>query len=330
LTGLLLGGGKGGSDFNPRNRTDGEIENFCQSFMMEMFRHLGPNKDVPAGDVGVGGREIGYLFGAYRRLKGSFDGVLTGKGAGWGGSILRPEATGYGATYFLKEMMDTKKDSIDGKTVAVSGFGNVCWGVVKKVNELGGRVVTLSGPDGYIYDPEGIRGEKVDYLLDMRISGRDQVADYANKFKVEFRRGKRPWEVKCDVAMPCAIQNEMDENDAANLIKNGTKYIVEGANLPLTLGAMKKVAEAGIMYAPGKASNAGGVACSGFEMSQDALFTKWSGAQVDEALKNVMKNIHTQCYEASKEFNRPNDYVFGANVAGFRRVANAMLDQGIN
>jgi len=330
LTGLLLGGGKGGSDFNPRNRTDGEIENFCQSFMMEMFRHLGPNKDVPAGDVGVGGREIGYLFGAYRRLKGSFDGVLTGKGAGWGGSILRPEATGYGATYFLKEMMDTRKDSIDGKTVAVSGFGNVCWGVVKKVNELGGRVVTLSGPDGYIYDPEGIRGEKVDYLLDMRISGRDQVADYANKFKVEFRRGKRPWEVKCDVAMPCAIQNEMDEHDAANLIKNGTKYIVEGANLPLTLGAMKKVAEAGIMYAPGKASNAGGVACSGFEMSQDALFTKWSGAQVDEALKNVMKNIHTQCYEASKEFNRPNDYVFGANVAGFRRVANAMLDQGIN
>jgi len=330
LTGLLLGGGKGGSDFNPRNRTDGEIENFCQSFMMEMFRHLGPNKDVPAGDVGVGGREIGYLFGAYRRLKGSFDGVLTGKGAGWGRSILRPEATGYGATYFLKEMMDTRKDSIDGKTVAVSGFGNVCWGVVKKVNELGGRVVTLSGPDGYIYDPEGIRGEKVDYLLDMRISGRDQVADYANKFKVEFRRGKRPWEVKCDVAMPCAIQNEMDEHDAANLIKNGTKYIVEGANLPLTLGAMKKVAEAGIMYAPGKASNAGGVACSGFEMSQDALFTKWSGAQVDEALKNVMKNIHTQCYEASKEFNRPNDYVFGANVAGFRRVANAMLDQGIN
>lgn len=330
LTGLLLGGGKGGSDFNPRNRTDNEIENFCTSFMMEMYKHLGPRTDVPAGDIGVGGREIGYLFGAYRRLKNSFDGVLTGKGAGWGGSILRPEATGYGVVYFLEEMMKKQHDGIDGKTVAISGFGNVSWGVVKKINELGGKVVTLSGPDGYIYDPDGITGEKVDYLLEMRISGRDIVSDYSTKFGVEFHKGKRPWEVKCDIAIPCAIQNEVDENDVENLIKNGTKYIAEGANLPLTLKAMEKVLESDILYAPGKASNAGGVACSGFEMSQNALFLKWSEAEVDAKLKLVMKDIHNQCFETAQEFNRPFDYVLGANIAGFRRVAHAMLDQGTN
>ncbi|MCK5074235.1 MAG: NADP-specific glutamate dehydrogenase [Bacteriovoracaceae bacterium] len=330
LTGLLLGGGKGGSDFNPRGKTDGEIQNFCQSFMMEMSRHLGPRTDVPAGDIGVGAREIGYLFGTYRRLRNSFDGVLTGKGLGWGGSHLRPEATGYGVVYFTEEMLKQVNENLDGKTVAVSGFGNVSWGVVKKVNDLGGKVVTLSGPDGYIYDPEGITGEKVDYMLKMRLSGRDIVADYSTEFKVDFKREKRPWEIPCDIAIPCAIQNEMNESDVKTLLANGTKCIVEGANLPLTLEAMKLVQESDAMYAPGKASNAGGVACSGLEMSQNALFLKWSRDEVDKRLHEIMRNIHTQCHEAALEFNMPGNYALGANVAGFRRVANAMIDQGIN
>ncbi len=329
LTGLPMGGGKGGSDFNPRGRSDDEIMNFCQSFMTELSRHIGPNTDVPAGDIGVGGREIGYMFGQYKRLRNEFTGVLTGKGANWGGSLIRPEATGYGLVYFVDEMLQTINETFQGKVVAVSGFGNVAWGAIKKVNDLGGKVVTLSGPDGYVYDPEGITGEKIDYMLVMRLSGNDRVKDYADKFGVEFHAGKKPWEQKVDIALPCATQNEMDGDDVKGLISNGCIAIGEGANLPLTLEAIEAARHSNLLYSPGKASNAGGVACSGLEMSQNSMRLSWPEEEVDARLKQIMKQIHSDCYNAALELGHKHDYVLGANIVGFKKVADAMIDQGV-
>ncbi|MBM4161893.1 MAG: NADP-specific glutamate dehydrogenase [Ignavibacteria bacterium] len=329
LTSLPLGGGKGGSDFDPKGKSEHEVMRFCQSFMTELFRHIGPDVDVPAGDIGVGGREIGYLFGQYKRLTREFTGVLTGKGLNWGGSLIRPEATGYGVVYFTEEMLKVKGQTIAGKTVAVSGFGNVAWGAVSKVNQMGGTVVTLSGPDGFIYDKNGVKGEKVDYMLELRASANDRVKDYADKFKVEFFPGKRPWGVKVNVALPCATQNELDENDAKELVKNGCQCVCEGANMPTTLDGLKVFQEAGILYAPGKASNAGGVATSGLEMTQNSMRLPWSREEVDQRLHQIMKNIHHTCVETAERFGAKGNYVIGANIAGFLKVANAMLDQGL-
>ncbi|MCK4655137.1 MAG: NADP-specific glutamate dehydrogenase [Candidatus Cloacimonetes bacterium] len=328
LTTLPMGGGKGGSDFDPKGKSENEIMRFCQSFMAELFRHIGPNTDVPAGDIGVGGREIGYLFGMYKKLRNEFTGVLTGKGLNWGGSLIRPEATGFGVVYFAEEMLKTKGESFKGKIVTVSGFGNVTWGAVQKVNELEGKVVTLSGPDGYIYDKDGITGDKVDFLLEMRASNRDMVQDYADEFNVPFHPGKRPWEVKCNIALPCAIQNELDEKDAKQLVSNGCICITEGANMPCTPEAIKIFQDNKLLYAPGKAANAGGVSVSGLEMSQNSLKYNWSREEVDEKLHCIMKAIHCQCVEYGKEGNCV-DYVKGANIAGFLKVADAMLDQGV-
>ncbi len=329
LTTLPMGGGKGGSDFSPKGKSDNEIMRFCQSFMTELFRHIGPNTDVPAGDIGVGTREIGYLFGQYKRLKNEFTGVLTGKGLNWGGSLVRPEATGYGVVYFAEEMLKTKGTSFDGKTVAVSGFGNVAWGAVQKVNDLGGKVVTLSGPDGYIYDPDGIKGEKVDYMLRLRSSNKDIVEDYAKEFNVEFFAGRKPWEVKVDVVLPCATQNEILEEDAKQIVENGTMCVCEGANMPTTIEGVKVFHEAGILYAPGKASNAGGVATSGLEMSQNSMRLPWPSKEVDERLREIMIRIHNTCITTADRFGTPGNYVNGANIAGFLKVADAMLDQGL-
>ncbi|MGQ9644734.1 MAG: NADP-specific glutamate dehydrogenase [Ignavibacterium sp.] len=329
LTTLPMGGGKGGSDFDPKGKSDNEIMRFCQSFMTELFRHIGPNTDVPAGDIGVGTREIGYLFGQYKRLTNEFTGVLTGKGINWGGSLIRPEATGFGVVYFANEMLKTKGQTFEGKTVAVSGFGNVAWGAVQKVTELGGKVVTLSGPDGYIYDPDGVKGEKIDYMLKLRASNKDAVEDYAKEFKVKFVPGKKPWEVKCDVALPCATQNEIYENDAKELIKNGCMCVCEGANMPTTIEAYKLFVEAGILYAPGKASNAGGVATSGLEMSQNSMRLPWSREEVDKRLQEIMVRIHDTCLATAEKYGTPGNYVNGANIAGFLKVADAMIDQGL-
>ena len=328
LTGLPMGGGKGGSDFNPKGKSDDEVMRFCQSFMTELYKHIGPDTDVPAGDIGVGGREIGYLFGQYKRLRDEFTGVLTGKGLSWGGSLIRPEATGYGAVYFLQEMLNRKGENLNGKTITVSGFGNVAWGVAKKATELGARVVTLSGPDGYIYDKDGVTGEKIDYMLEMRASRRDKVQDYADKFGVEFFPGKRPWEVKCDIAMPCATQNELDKNDAEILINNGCQMIVEVSNMGCTAEAMD-LANEKIVYAPGKAVNAGGVAVSGLEMTQNSMRLSWTAEEVDEKLHNIMKNIHDVCINASEEYGLNDNYAVGANIAGFKKVADSMIDQGL-
>lgn len=329
LTGLPLGGGKGGSDFSARGRSDGEIMNFCQSFMSELYRHIGANIDVPAGDIGVGGREIGYLFGQYKRLANSFEGVLTGKGLSWGGSLLRPEATGFGAIYFLEQMVLNNNDVLKGKKIVVSGFGNVAWGVAKKASELGAKVITLSGPDGFIFDKDGISGEKIDYMLEMRSSCNDCVQDYAKKFKVEFFPGKKPWAVTCDVAMPCATQNEIEAKDILDLVNNGCKYIVEGANLPVTLEAMKLLETSNILYSPGKASNAGGVGTSGLEMTQNSMRINWSKEEVDEKLKRIMKNIHDNSLAASQKYGKGKNYAFGANVVSFIKIADAMIDQGL-
>lgn len=328
LTTLPMGGGKGGSDFDTKGKSDNEIMRFCQSFMSELFRHIGANTDVPAGDIGVGGREIGYLFGMYKKLRNEFVGVLTGKGLNWGGSLIRPEATGFGNVYFAEEMLKTKGDNFEGKTVTVSGFGNVAWGAVQKVNELGGKVVTLSGPDGYIYDEEGIEGDKVDFMLEMRASNRDVVKDYADEFDVPFFEGKRPWEVKCDIALPCATQNELDESDAKLLVENGCICLSEGANMPCTPEAVEVFQAAKILYAPGKAANAGGVATSGLEMSQNSLRFNWTREEVDEKLHRIMRDIHDQCVEYGKDGDFV-DYVKGANIAGFMKVANAMVDHGV-
>ncbi|NCS80324.1 MAG: NADP-specific glutamate dehydrogenase [Ignavibacteria bacterium CG_4_8_14_3_um_filter_37_9] len=329
LTTLPMGGGKGGSDFDPKGKSDNEVMRFCQSFMTELFRHIGADTDVPAGDIGVGGREIGFLFGQYKRLKNEFTGVLTGKGINWGGSLVRPEATGFGGVYFVKEMLKTIGQDIEGKTFAVSGFGNVAWGAITKINQLGGKVLTISGPDGFIYDKAGISGEKIDYLLEMRASAKDTVKDFADKFGAEFHAGKRPWGVKVDVAMPCATQNELDNNNAKELIKNGVKCVCEVANMPTTLEGYHTFREAGILFAPGKAANAGGVATSGLEMSQNSMRLPWSAEEVDKRLHEIMKRIHNTCIETADRFGTPGNYVNGANIAGFLKVADAMMDQGL-
>lgn len=331
LTGLPIGGGKGGSDFDPRGRSDREIMAFCQSFMTELCRHIGPNVDVPAGDIGVGAREIGYLFGQYKRIKGNFEnGVLTGKGLSYGGSILRPEATGYGAVYFCNEVLKANNDSIQGKTFALSGFGNVAWGAAKKIAELGGKAVTISGPDGYIYDKDGITGEKVDYMLQMRASGRDKVQDYADQFGVPFFAGEKPWSVKADIIMPCATQNEIGMKEAEQIVANGVKYYIEVSNMPTTNEAMEYLQSKQLIIAPSKAVNAGGVAVSALEMSQNSMRLSWSAQEVDERLKTIMVNIFDQCANAAKTYCKdPNNYVAGANIAGFLKVADAMLAQGV-
>ncbi|HUI10982.1 MAG TPA: NADP-specific glutamate dehydrogenase [Bacteroidota bacterium] len=329
LTSLPMGGGKGGSDFDPKGKSDGEVMRFCQSFMTELFRHIGPDIDVPAGDIGVGGREIGFLFGQYKRLTKEFSGVLTGKGMNWGGSLIRPEATGYGVVYFAQEMLKSKGLSFEGSTVAVSGFGNVAWGAVEKVTQLGGKVTTLSGPDGFIHDKEGINGEKIHYMLKMRASARDAVKDYADKFHVPFYPGKRPWGVPVNVALPCATQNELDAADARELIKNGCKCVCEGANMPTTLDGVKVFLDAHVLYSPGKASNAGGVATSGLEMSQNSMRLPWPKEEVDHRLHQIMQNIHQTCVETAEKYGSPGNYVTGANIAGFLKVADAMLDQGL-
>lgn len=331
LTGLPIGGGKGGSDFDPRGRSDREIMAFCQSFMTELCRHIGPDVDVPAGDIGVGAREIGYLFGQYKKIKGNFEnGVLTGKGLSYGGSILRPEATGFGAVYFCNEVLKDNNDSIKGKTFALSGFGNVAWGAAKKIAELGGKAVTISGPDGYIYDADGITGEKVDYMLEMRASGRDKVQDYADKFGVPFYPSEKPWNVKVDVVMPCATQNEIGMKEAEQIVANGIQYYIEVSNMPTTNEAMEYLQEHKLIIAPSKAVNAGGVAVSALEMSQNSMRLSWSAEEVDEKLKGIMVNIFKQCSQAAEKYcDDRRNYVAGANIAGFLKVADAMLAQGV-
>ncbi len=330
LTSLPMGGGKGGSDFDPRGKSDGEVMRFCQSFMTELSKHIGPDTDVPAGDIGVGAREVGYLFGQYKRLRNEFTGVLTGKGRSFGGSLIRPEATGFGAVYYVVEMLKSFGDDIKGKTFAVSGFGNVAWGTVMKTTELGGKVVTISGPDGYVYDKDGINTEeKISYMLEMRASGRDKVQDYADKFGAEFFAGKRPWEQKVDIVMPCATQNEVGIEDAKNIVANGVKYYVEVANMPTTAEAVACIREAGITMAPSKAVNAGGVAVSGLEMSQNSMRYSWTAEEVDEKLYQIMSNIYKNSFEAAKKYGMDGDLVAGANIAGFEKVADAMLAQGV-
>lgn len=330
LTSLPMGGGKGGSDFDPKGKSNAEIMRFCQSFMLELWRFIGPETDVPAGDIGVGGREIGFLFGMYKKLAQEHTGVLTGKGINWGGSLVRPEATGFGAAYFANEMLATKNDSFKGKTVCISGFGNVAWGAVTKVTELGGKVVTISGPDGYIYDPDGISGDKINYMLELRATNQDIVKPYSYEFPgAQFHQGKHPWEVKCDVAMPCATQNELNKEDALNLVKNGCICVAEGANMPSTPEAVEVLLTNKILFGPGKAVNAGGVATSGLEMSQNSMKLNWSATEVDSRLHEIMKNIHSSCVKYGKQPDGYVNYVKGANVAGFLKVANAMLDQGI-
>jgi len=331
LTTLPMGGGKGGSDFNPTGKSDTEIMRFCQSFMTELYRHIGPHLDVPAGDVGVGGREVGFLYGQYKRIVNRFDAAtLTGKGLTFGGSILRPEATGYGAVYFVVEMLKTKGENLKGKTVGISGFGNVSWGVAKKATELGAKVITLSGPDGCVVDPNGVATEeKWDYMLEMRASGRDIVKDYADKFGVKFYPKARPWDIiPMDIAMPSAFQNEVSFENVQNLIKNGCKILAEVSNMGCTAEAFK-LANEKMMYAPGKAVNAGGVAVSGLEMSQNSERLSWSAEEVDEKLKWIMSNIHLQCLAAAEAVGDPGNYAKGANIAGFKKVAEAMLAQGV-
>jgi len=327
LTTLPMGGGKGGSDFSPKGKSDNEIMRFCQSFMTELQRHIGPNTDVPAGDIGVGGREIGYLFGQYKRIRNEFTGVLTGKGLAWGGSLIRPEATGFGAVYFVHHMLDHLGKDIAGQTFAVSGFGNVAWGAITKINELGGKVVTISGPDGYIYDPAGISGEKIDYLLELRETNNDVVEPYANEFGAQFFAGKKPWEQKVDIAIPCATQNEVDLEDAKMLVANGCFLLAEASNMGCTAEAVEYLADH-INYAPGKAVNAGGVAVSGLEMTQNSQRLNWTREEVDARLHLIMKEIHDTCVRYGKNGERIN-YVKGANVGGFVKVADAMLAQGI-
>ena len=331
LTGLPIGGGKGGSDFDPRGKSDAEIMRFCQAFMTELYRHIGPDVDVPAGDIGVGGREIGYLYGQYKRIKGCWEnGVLTGKGLEYGGSVIRPEATGFGASYYANEVLKHEGDSFAGKTVAVSGFGNVAWGVCQKVAHLGGKVVTISGPDGYVYDPDGVSTqEKWDYLLEMRSSGRDRAQDYAEKFGCEFHAKEKPWGTKVDICMPCATQNEIGIKEAEQIIANGTKYYIEVANMPTTNEAMVLLRSKGLIVGPSKAVNAGGVAVSALEMAQNSMRYAWSAEEVDEKLKGIMINIHKVSVEAAQENGLGYDLVAGANIAGFKKVADAMMAQGI-
>lgn len=330
LTTLPMGGGKGGSDFDPEGKSDGEIMRFCQSFMTELCRHIGPDLDVPAGDIGVGAREIGYLFGQYKRIRNEFTGVLTGKGLAYGGSLIRPEATGYGVVYFTDQMLRTIGHDIKGKRVAISGFGNVAWGVALKVNELGGKVVTISGPDGYIYDEDGISGEKIDHMLEMRATGDNRAERYLEKYpNAIFHKGKSPWEVKVDIAIPCATQNELTGEDAKKLIDNGVLCVTEAANMPSTLDAIKLFLDNKVLFAPGKAANAGGVAASGLEMTQNSIRLNWTSEEVDLRLKDIMVGIHNQCKKYGAEEDGYVNYVKGANIAGFVKVADAMLAQGV-
>ena len=329
LTSLPMGGGKGGSDFDPQGKSDAEVMRFCQSFMTELERHIGADTDVPAGDIGVGAREIGYLFGQYKRLRNEFTGVLTGKGRPYGGSLIRPEATGYGAVYYTVEMLKTLGEDIKGKTFAISGFGNVAWGAVQKITELGGKVLTISGPDGYIYDKDGVSTpEKINFMLEMRASCRNRVEDYADKFGVPFFKGEKPWGIKADIMMPCATQNEVGMKEAEAMVANGLKYYVEVANMPTTNEAVAYLKANGVVVAPSKAVNAGGVAVSGLEMSQNSMRYSWEAEEVDAKLKMIMKNIYAASYAAAKEYGMEGDLVAGANIAGFIKVAEAMKAQG--
>ena len=329
LTTLPMGGAKGGSDFAPRGKSDAEIMRFCQAFMLELWRNVGPDTDVPAGDIGVGGREIGYLFGMYKKLKREHTGTFTGKGLEYGGSILRPEATGFGGLYFVKQMLETAGHDIKGKTVAISGFGNVAWGAAMKANELGAKVVTISGPDGYIYDENGVSGEKVDYMLELRASCNDVVRPYAEKYGVPFFEGRRPWEVKVDIALPCATQNELNGEDAQRLLDNGVLCVGEISNMGCTPEAIDLFIKHRVMYGPGKAVNAGGVATSGLEMTQNAMHLSWTAEEVDAKLHQIMSAIHAQCVKYGREADGYINYMKGANVAGFLKVAKAMLAQGV-
>ena len=330
LTSLPMGGGKGGADFDPQGKSDAEVMRFCQSFMTELQKYIGADTDVPAGDIGVGAREVGYLFGQYKRLRDEFTGVLTGKGLSYGGSLIRPEATGYGAVYYAVEMLKHFGDDIKGKTFVVSGFGNVAWGTVKKVTELGGKVIVISGPDGYVYDEDGINTpEKIDYMLEMRASCRNRVEDYADKFGVPFFKGEKPWGVKADILMPCATQNEVREADAEKIIANGIKYYVEVSNMPTTNEAVAMLKKAGVIVAPSKAVNAGGVATSGLEMSQNSMRYSWTAEEVDAKLKMIMKNIFDASVAAANKYGLGDDLVAGANIAGFIKVADAMMAQGV-
>ncbi|MBS4013021.1 MAG: NADP-specific glutamate dehydrogenase [Bacteroidetes bacterium] len=330
LTTLPMGGAKGGSDFDPKGKSQAEIMRFCQAFMTELYKYIGPDMDIPAGDIGVGGRELGYMFGMYKKIVGEHHGVLTGKGRNWGGSLIRPEATGFGAVFFAEEMLKTRGESLKGKTACVSGFGNVSWGAVTKLNQLGAKVVAISGPDGYVYDPDGISGEKIDYMLELRASNQDIVKPYTYEFpNAQFFEGKRPWEVKCDLAFPCAIQNELNGQDAQNLVNNGVIAVSEGANMPCTPEAMEVFLKNKVLYGPGKAANAGGVATSGLEQTQNAMKLNWSAEEVEEKLHNIMKNIHEACVKYGKESDGFINYVKGANVAGFIKVADSMIDQGV-
>lgn len=330
LTTLPMGGGKGGSDFDPKGKSDGEVMRFCQSLMTELYRHIGADTDVPAGDIGVGGREIGYMFGQYKRLSNEFTGVLTGKGLAYGGSLIRPEATGYGCVYFAENMLAVKGDGFKGKVCSVSGSGNVAQYAVEKLNELGAKVVTLSDSDGFIYDADGIDAEKLAYVMEIKNVKRARISEYVKKYsKATYTAGERPWSVKVDCAFPCATQNEISGTDAAALVKNGCKLVAEGANMPSTPEAIEAFQKAKILYAPGKASNAGGVATSGLEMSQNSLRLSWSREEVDTRLKGIMKSIHDNSFAASKQFGDEGNYVMGANVAGFLKVANAMIAHGV-
>jgi glutamate dehydrogenase/leucine dehydrogenase len=328
LTTLPMGGGKGGSDFDPKGKSDNEVMHFCQSFMTELCRHIGPNTDVPAGDIGVGGREIGYLFGQYKRIRNEFTGVLTGKAIEWGGSLIRPEATGYGAVYFAEEMLNTRGDSLKGKTCVVSGSGNVAQYTTEKINELGGKVVTLSDSAGFIYDPEGINEEKLSWVMDLKNQRRGRISEYAEQFGCEYHEGERPWGMKADAAFPSATENEIDEAGAKRLISNGCQVVSEGANMPSTPEAIEIYMENQILYGPGKAANAGGVAVSGLEMTQNSMRLPWSREEVDGRLKGIMKGIHETCVTFGKEKGDYINYVKGANIGGFVKVANAMLSQG--
>jgi len=331
LTGLPMGGGKGGADFDPGGKSENEIMRFCQSFVNELFRHIGPDTDVPAGDIGVGGREVGFMFGQYKRLVNEFTGVYTGKGMAFGGSVLRPEATGFGAVYFTQEMFGLKGESLKGKTISVSGFGNVAWGACIKASQFGAKVVTISGPDGYVYDPDGISTkEKHDYLTEMLLIDRERVETYAKKFPgAKFFAGKRPWEQKVDIAMPCAIQNELSGEDAKQLVENNVQAVVEVSNMGCMPEAWKLFIEKKIPFGPGKAANAGGVATSGIEMSQNSMRLSWSAEEVDRRLHEIMCNIHKTCVETAKSFGFEGNYVVGANIAGFKKVADAMIAQGL-
>jgi len=329
LTTLPMGGGKGGSDFDPKGKSDAEVMRFCQSFMTELSRHIGPDTDVPAGDIGVGGREIGFLFGQYKRVRNEFTGVLTGKALSWGGSLIRPEATGYGCVYVAEEMLKTRGENLKGEICTVSGSGNVAQYTVQKLNQLGAKVVSLSDSGGTIYDREGIDDEKLAFVLDLKNVRRGRIKEYADKFGAEYREGERPWGIKCDCAFPSATQNEIDGEDAKTLLKNGCRVVAEGANMPSTPEAVDQFLAAKILYGPGKAANAGGVATSGLEMSQNSMRMSWTREEVDQRLHDIMIAIHKQCYDAAEEYGQPGNLVMGANIAGFVKVADAMLDQGV-